>query len=142
MLATTAGRVFGVVLLLAALSLAGWSIAQYFKADSFDEANSMICIDSETGQSFKHRKVEGESIPFLSPQTDRNTAYPAEMCYWNADGSLRKEPFPVLLNSCAGKQEPTFCPDCGRLVRGHNPVPRQGSRPPPTEAEYNSNSWH
>ena len=52
-------------------------------------------------------------------------------------GSEAKDkPTPVLLNQYVNKPGPTFCPDCGRLVRMHNPGPAVGVKPPPTKAEY------
>ena len=49
---------------------------------------------------------------------------------------MKKEPTPVFVKSRAGEPGPTFCPDCGRLVVVHNPKPKDGDRPPPTQAEY------
>ena len=75
-------------------------------------------------------------IPVESPYTNRPTGYEAELCYWTKDGKMRSEPYPVLLNSHARKPEPTFCPDCGRLVVPLNPAPSEGQSPPPTQPEY------
>ena len=138
MASTTLGKIAVVVLGLGALGAASFAIVESLHQGSLDDVNTVVCVDSETGQSFRHRMQMGELSPFLSPYTKHNTGYPAEVCYWNADGTLRKEPFPVLLNTYAGKAEPTFCPDCGRLVVGRNPAPRPGSKPPPTEADYRS----
>jgi hypothetical protein len=62
--------------------------------------------------------------------------YRAEYCYWTKEGKIKEKPTAVLLNKYKGKPEPTFCPDCGRLVVGLNPAPVAGHAPPPTEAEY------
>jgi hypothetical protein len=45
----------------------------------------------------------------------------------------------VLINQWKNSTEPTFCPDCGRLVVGHNPPAVAGSTPPPTKEEYAKN---
>lgn len=95
-------------------------------------------ICAETGKSFEVVLEPGMNIPVHSPFSGKDTGYPAELCYWNADGSIKTKPTPVLLHSLVGKPEPTFCPDCGRLVVGHNPKAREGMTPPPTEAEYQS----
>ena len=106
------------------------------------QANDRIYICSETGKSFhvSLSDLDGKTVPIYSPYSHKNTGYPAELCYWNADGTPKKDPTPVLLNSDIGKPEPTFCPDCGRLVVGHNPMPVPGRQPPPTQAEMEARS--
>ena len=97
------------------------------------DARDRIYIDAESGKTFTHRLQIGDTIPLESPFTHKKTAYPAELCYWTADGKRKQEPTPVLLNSVKGKKGPTFCPDCGRLVVPMNPI---GTTPPPKEDEY------
>lgn len=81
-------------------------------------------IDSETGKAYPEFRVPDEaSIPFRNPDTGRDTLYPAEACYWTKDGKAKLEPTWVLLNSYVGREGPTQCPDCGRPVVGHNPLP-------------------
>jgi hypothetical protein len=103
-------------------------------------ANDRIFICSETHKPF-HVNLEdlvGKPFPIYSSFSGKNTGYPAELCYWTADGKPKSEPTAVLMNSSIGKPGPTFCPDCGRLVVGHNPMAVAGATPPPTEAEYNA----
>jgi hypothetical protein len=107
-------------------------------SDTPASAFSRMYICTETGKTFRHKDQEGETQPILSPYSDKNTGVPAEPCYWTADGGTKTEPTWVLLNSLAGKSEPTFCPDCGRLVAGHNPPPRPGAKPPPTKEQYDA----
>ena len=64
---------------------------------------------------------------------------PQPRIFWTKDGKPKQDPTPVLLNSWIGKSGPTFCPDCGRLVVGHNPIPGPNSKPPPTKADYEKN---
>jgi hypothetical protein len=106
--------------------------------DAAKAANTRIFIDSETLKSFNVTITPTTSYPVVSPFTGKETGYPAELCYWTKDGTIKDDPTPVLLNSLIhpGSREPTFCPDCGRLVVGHNPKPRPGDRPPPTREEY------
>ncbi len=75
-------------------------------------------------------------IPVKSPFTGKETGYKAELCFWTKDGSTKTDPTAVLMNDDVGKPGPTFCPDCGRLVVHHNPVPGPHSKPPPTREEY------
>lgn len=94
-------------------------------------------ICAATGKEFDHELVLGETIPVLSPYSGQNTGYPAELCYWNKDGTYRTDhPTYVLLNKWTHTPGPTFCPDCGRLVVYHNPVPGPGKSPPPTREEW------
>ena len=94
-----------------------------------------VFVDSTTMKPFKVTLKEGMEIPCKAPSGGM-TGYPSEECWWTKDGKVRSEPYYVLLNEALGKPGPTFCPDCGRLVVGHNPHPQPGSRPPPTQAEY------
>lgn len=129
-----------VLALLGAWAL--WASLRAFVGDSeaAAAARDRLFICAQTGASFRYKVQHGTSIPVLSPYSKSETGYPAELCYWTADGQVKSEPTPVLLNSYLGKDEPTFCPDCGRLVVGHNPVPVPGSRPPPTRAQYRPRS--
>lgn len=117
--------------------IAVYVVKQAFFPSFVAQERSRIFIDSQTGKSFRHEIEKGESIPVDAPSGGK-TGYPAELCYWTADGQIKSDPTPVLLNSWIGKPGPTFCPDCGRLVVGNNPFPMPGSRPPPTEQEWRS----
>lgn len=89
-----------------------------------DGSRIRVAIDSETGKVFKEFRIkDGETWPWKHPSTGRATLYPTEECYWTADGQAKLEPTHVLLNSIIGKDEKTICPDCGREVVAHNPMP-------------------
>jgi hypothetical protein len=133
-LQTPAGKVTAVSACVMALLLLYFMSRS--RSPAMDAANERMFICSETGKSFRVALKAGMGIPVHSPYSGKDTGYPAEECYWNADGSTRKEPTYVLLNEAQGKPGPTFCPECGRLVRGHNPAPQPGMHPPPTAAEY------
>ncbi len=111
------------------------AISSYLRGGT-SRAFSRTYICTETGKTFRHEPEKGETLPIYSPYSHKNTGMPGEACYWAADGKIKKEPTWVLLNSEVGKPEPTFCPDCGRLVVGHNPVPKPGDKPSPTREEY------
>lgn len=127
------GVIAAVVLLLLGGGAMYWTVFAGDGRSDLAEDNSNIWFVDEAGQSFKVRLTVG-----MSAQIERNgkKAYPAELCFWTKDGKPKTTPTPVLLNSNLGKSEPTFCPDCGRLVVGRNPPAREGANPPPTEAEY------
>lgn len=92
--------------------------------DVMAESHFRTAIDAETGEVVSGFRVqEGESFPWTHPKTGKASLYPAEECFWNADGTAKLKPTYVLLNSYAGKTGKTSCPDCGREVVPHNPMP-------------------
>lgn len=99
--------------------------ATVFAPPSMNEiSRSRPVIDSETNELFVDYKMSsGDTIPFKNPKTGRRSLYPAEACLWTKDGKAKLEPTYVLLNQFCGKTGPTICPDCGRTVVGHNPMP-------------------
>jgi hypothetical protein len=86
-----------------------------------------IFMCSETRATFPYAMHEGERWPVLSPFTNKKTGYPAEHCYWTRDGKRKAMPTYVILNENLGKPGDTICPDCGRVVIGHNPLPPTGT---------------
>jgi hypothetical protein len=121
---------------LAAVVVAGYFLRSFFHGDTVDDAYYTTYICTETGKVFRHKNVLGETLPIYSRYSGKNTGMPAEACYWTADGHPKTDPTWVLLNEEQGKSGPTFCPDCGRLVVGHNPRPGSGVKPPPNRAEF------
>lgn len=130
---------------LASIALTGAAVAIMFfgvyylfirtgMGDVQNATDGRMFIDASTGKTFRHNMELGETVPVVSPSGDKS-GYPAEACYWAADGSAKSEPTWVLLNSVRGLKEQTFCPDCGRLVVAHNPAPGETSKAPPTKAE-------
>ena len=101
-------------------------------------ANRMF-IDIETNQPFEHELTMGEKLPVRTP-SGKDSGYPAEACYWTKDGKPKDKPTWVFVsNVWKGTKEPSFCPDCGRLVVGHNPPPGDGRTAPPTKDDYAKN---
>jgi hypothetical protein len=123
-------------LIFAALVTYG-SIRAFFQANPAGEASRRrLFICAKTRKSFWFTVQEGTMIPVLSPYSHEATGYEAELCYWTAGGEIKADPTAVLLNSHLGRGEPTFCPDCGRLVVPLNPAPRVGDRPPPRREDF------
>jgi hypothetical protein len=113
-------------------------VLKSFMGESPAEAatRDRLFMCAETEKSFRYKLEKGVTIPVPSPYSGKETGYPAELCYWTKDGQTKTDPTPVLLNSYKHVPGPTFCPDCGRLVVGHNPAPDADSKPPPTREEY------
>lgn len=134
---SSAGRNTTIAVLAIGLSAAAWRIySNVGPSDAARLSRERVFIDSENNKPFEFELKAGMRIPVRSPHSGKETGYPAELCYWTKDGKPKTEPTYVLLNNWVGKSGPTFCPDCGRLVVGHNPPPGPESRPPPTQAEY------
>jgi hypothetical protein len=133
---TTIGRTVGGLLALVVLGALYLELRDYYAPAAVAAMRQTTFICSETSKVFSRELVKGDTIPVLSPYSGHNTGYPAEYCFWNADGTTKSTPTPVLLNFWIGKPGPTFCPDCGRLVVAHNPSPTPGMKPPPTRDEY------
>jgi hypothetical protein len=130
-----AGKPLAIAIVLIVIGLAIYQIKSYFVPSAVAGERERVFIDATTGKGFDHELKLGETFPVEAPSGNKS-GYPAELCYWTKDGGIKKDPTPVLLNSWIGKPGPTFCPDCGRLVVGHNPMAMPGMRPPPTREEY------
>jgi len=82
--------------------------------------------DSVTGEVFEDHPIPaGTTMPLKNPKTGTKTLYQTETCFWTKDGKATLKPTYVLVNEIVGKTGPTTCPDCGRPVVGHNPMPPQ-----------------
>lgn len=113
------------VVLIGVIVVVVWS---QFRDDPITRnANSRVFVCVETGKHFSHDLEPGELEPIESPFTGRRTAWMAEACYWskgeNGEWKAKKEPTYVVLKKRMGIDEKTYCPDCGREVVGHNPLP-------------------
>lgn len=136
-LGSRAGRWAGIGLAGAALLGSFVTLYRTFaESDAVASSKNRLFICAETGKSFRHAVSPGEVTPVRSPHSGENTGYPAELCYWTAGGAVKEEPTAVLLHAYLGREGPTFCPDCNRLVVGHNPRPAAGAAPPPLEDQF------
>jgi hypothetical protein len=88
------------------------------------ESRIRVMIDAETGEVFENYRItEGAAGPWEHPTTGRKTLFQPEVCYWTRDGKAKLDPTYVLLNEFKGESGQTICPDCGRVVVAHNPLP-------------------
>lgn len=114
-------KVIGSVVLLV---IAGLLIVRTLgTADLGDASRKRLTVDSETGEVIEIKLVEGERFPWKNPKTGQLTLYPGEACFWTRDGKAKLTPTYVFVKAYAGSKEKTICPDCGREVRQHNPLP-------------------
>src|SRR5438067_11057468 len=96
---STPGRLVAMALVIAAVIVVAWFAKQrYLKPPDQLSARQSLFIDSETGKSFNYELKEGDTIPVKSPETGKQTGYPAELCYWTKEGTVKETPTPVLLN--------------------------------------------
>jgi hypothetical protein len=111
-------------------------IAAILSTQKYDPTRYRWFMNASTNPPvpFQAELVPGTVYPIKAPSG--GNGYPAETCFWTADGKIKDQPTYVLLNSWVHKSGPTFCPDCGRLVVPHNPAPMAGDIPPPTRQEY------
>jgi hypothetical protein len=138
---TTVGKATLAVVIVGACIFSIYQMKSLFgKSQAAAIGNARIFIDSESMKSYPVdlSNLVGQTFPVYSPISGKNTGYPAELCYWTKDGNVKSDPTPVLLNHFIGKSEPTFCPDCGRLVVSHNPMAVAGRTPPLTQEEYDA----
>lgn len=117
--------VFGGVVCLVLFAVAGYQTYQTLTTAGKPVAKPIeaVFMCSETGKTFDYKMTEGEHWPVLSPYSHKLTGYPTEPCYWTRDGKRKSKPTYVILNEHLGKPGDTICPECGRVVIGHNPLP-------------------
>ena len=136
-LQSKAGTAVGVVLGVVAVASVVWSFkANLGQSEAASLSRDRVFVCAETGEAFDYELTLETKIPVRSPHSGKNTGYPAELCYWTKNGTIKDEPTAVLLNTYVQKPEPTFCPDCGRRVVPRNPYPDARGKPPPTETEW------
>jgi hypothetical protein len=115
----------GILLFIVFFTAAGYLAYRTLRNPPIPDAEPLptefLCI--ETNKPFEYAMQIGEKWPVKSPYSGKNTGYPVEKCYWTKDGKRKSEPTYVILNQHLGKKGDTICPDCGRLVIGHNPSP-------------------
>ncbi len=120
-------KAVSVALAVGSVALLGFVVLRHtvFAEPSLEKLSRIrAAVDSATGEAFPSVEVEdGTAWPWVNPKTGQRTLYPAEFCHWTKDGKAKFEPTYVLLNEIVGKPGKTICPDCGRVVVAHNPLP-------------------
>lgn len=111
-------------LLLVAAGVLAWRSVSG-PGDPGRDSRRRTVIDAQTREVFEDFAIrDGTRPPWKNPKTGVETLYPAEACFWAADGvSAKLDPTWVLLNEHAGLPGETTCPECGKPVRPHNPMP-------------------
>ncbi len=85
----------------------------------------------ECGYEFDHTIKMGDKEPYECPECGKMAAHRAEACYWtkdaNGEWAAKLEPTFVVVKRRVDptSSEKTYCPDCNREVKGHNPRPPQ-----------------
>jgi len=93
-------------------------------ADIGDLTRYVPVINAKTGEVIEKYDLKATSEPWpWAAAGGERVLYPAELCFWNKDGSVRTKPTFVLLNTFRGEKGDTICPDCGRKVVPRNPPP-------------------
>ncbi len=112
----------GIVTLVAALVII---VVQMLGGETpGDLSRRRTVIDAQTLEVLEEFPItDGGAQPWTNPKTGKKSLYMAEKCFWTKDGKAKTKPTFVLLNNYAGKPGDTICPDCGRKVVGHNPMP-------------------
>lgn len=120
LIAAVVGVVVGGGVLVYAIANSGL----FGDGEMVDAARKRVAIDSVSGEVFHDFAVrDGDSLPWRNPRTGQNTLYPAERCFWTADGKAKTEPTYVYVDTSPGGPGFATCPDCGRRVVPHNPMP-------------------
>jgi hypothetical protein len=94
------------------------------RSEAGESSRLRVMIDSKTSEIFNDFRIsEGQQPPYLNLKTGERTLFPAETCYWTRDGEAKLVPTMVLLRGWTEPGTETTCPDCGRKVVRHNPMP-------------------
>lgn len=113
-----------VALSLAVLVFVVLKYTLWAETTAADASRNRAVVDSETGEVILSFRIpEKSAYPWKNPKTGRKTLYLPESCYWTKDGKAKLEPTYVILNLVLDKPGKTLCPDCGREVVVHNPMP-------------------
>lgn len=112
------------------LILAGVFVVRALGPDrgvALSETRVFMC--AECGKQFTITLKIGDMEPFECPSCGAKASYLTEKCCWtkgeNGEWKAKLEPTYVILKNRIDPDstEKTFCPDCGREVVGHNPLP-------------------
>jgi len=94
------------------------------RSEAGESSRLRTLMDSKTGEVFADFRIDdNQQPPYENPKTGDRTLYPAEACYWSNDGRAKLTPTMVLLREWTDPGADTTCPDCGKRVVRHNPMP-------------------
>src|SRR4051794_31940116 len=99
---SNAGKATAIILILVGVVAMFMSVRSNLSSDIAAISRDRMFIDAKTLKPYEHVLSMGEKMPVKAP-SGGNTGYPAELCYWTKDGTIRKDPYPVLLNQAIGK---------------------------------------
>lgn len=116
-----AGVAVGVLVICA--GLAAWRSGIAPSAEPARASLIRDVVDLETGQVVRGFRIPRQPQPWRHPRTGRRTLVLPERCYWTREGRAKLDATLVVLNEVRGLPGPTMCPDCGRPVVPHNPLP-------------------
>lgn len=114
-----------------AVFLAAGGVAWYTLGgdDQFETANLRGFMCNECKEAYEYIPKEGDIEPLKCPNCGAMAGYQAEACFWTRgpDGEYKAKLTPtyvILLQRLdPNSEEETICPDCGKVVVGHNPMP-------------------
>lgn len=110
-----------VMLLFAATAYLAWK--NWDRGPNVRASTDRHAICADCGYSFVYVIRAGDAEPYKCEKCGKHAAWLAEPCYWTKEGKAKKYPTWVLVKKRMGLDEETLCPDCGRRVVGHNPLP-------------------
>jgi hypothetical protein len=111
------------IITVVAIALVAYAVYAYWS--NFGQptlpADTRTLMDPETGKLYEVAVDENFGpFPHVNPDTGKRTLWPTEVCFARECAKKEKGTH-VILNSFLGKEGPTYCPNCGALVRPHNP---------------------
>lgn len=115
-----------IVIFVAALGLGWYSMGGKTAAQDASVRNFKC---AKCDKPFSHTLQMGEIEPIKCPECGEQGGYTAELCYWvklgDDEWGAKSDPTYVIMKNKIDPEteEATYCPDCGREVVGHNPLP-------------------
>ncbi|RIK64269.1 MAG: hypothetical protein DCC65_14735 [Planctomycetota bacterium] len=118
--------IVAIVIFVAAAGIAWYTLGG---EDATDAASVRGFMCNECKEAYDYIPKEGDIEPLKCPNCGAMAGYQAEACFWTKgpDGEYKAKLTPtyvILLQRLdPNTEEETVCPDCGKVVVGHNPMP-------------------
>lgn len=120
-------KIYLVVAIVLFCAAGVWAYMQMQGNAAENLSYNRVFVCAKTGKPYNYEIKAGDKQPYFSPFSDGYTGYIAEVCYWMKDANgeyvAKTKPTVVLLRKHFEPGADTFCPDCGKEVVGHNPMP-------------------